>query len=177
MCTTMIITYDATKDDSINVIHHDNNKLSKQRLLYVATQYYSEGRKKLANYNNPAIKYQIGDPQKFSRDTIGWAYNFVNNWFKLNYQRKYQIDILPLQLKIEQKQIDLIKKWEESNFTVKELTKTWEENATKIVNEWWQLTDSLIAMYSDGCFNHKPTMQKNKSTIGNRHPSDWLKVK
>ncbi|MDI9310370.1 MAG: hypothetical protein QM535_09150 [Limnohabitans sp.] len=164
----MTITYRATKDDSIIVTHYNDN----QKLQYVATQNDSKENNKEAGLFSLVIKNQIGNPQKISRDTIVWRFNFLNNWFKLCFQRLHHKDILPLQSKIEQKQIDLINKWEESNFSVKKLTKVSEEKANKLVNEWSQLADNLIVKHSDGYINRKPTKPKNKSAIGIRYPSD-----
>ena len=92
MCITMTITYKATKDDSIIVTHHNDN----QKLQYVATQNDSKENNKEADRISLVIKNQIGNPQKISRDTIVWRFNFLNNWFKLCFQRLHHKDILPL---------------------------------------------------------------------------------
>ena len=50
----------------------------------------------------------------------------------------------------------------------KYLTKYSKKNVTRVVNEWWQLTDHLIEKYTDGFINKPKVAQK----VG--YPKPWL---
>lgn len=123
--------------------------------------------------------YQIGDPQKYSREAAWWAFDFVANWSRLNFQRMFMTDIKPLQEYLENKQIQLIEKLDlkcKENYTCEELTKECNDNANEIVKAWWELADTLIAKYSDGFINPKPSKPQNPAAIGIGYSSDWLKL-
>jgi len=130
----------------------------------------------LSKINQIAKSYQTGDPQKFTREAAWWAFDFVNNWSRLNFQRMCQIDIIPLQVKLEEMQFKLLQEWDQANYSIEQLTKVCEDNANEIVKEWWQLADLLIAKYSDGYINPKPSRPQNKSAVGIGYSSDWLKI-
>lgn len=121
--------------------------------------------------------YQIGDPQKFGRDAAWWSFDFVANWARLNFQRMCQVDIQPLQLKLENQQVELLKYWDHkfnTGSSANELTELCEANADEVVREWWALADALIAKYSDGYINPKPSRPQNEGAIGIGYPSPWL---
>jgi dipeptidase len=121
--------------------------------------------------------YQIGDPQKFSREAAWWAFDFVANWTRLNFQRMCQVDILPLQRSLEVAQVKLLEEWDrkaQDGCSKQELTELCKANANTLVNTWWQLADNLIAKYSDGYINPKPSQPQNEGAIGIGYPSDWL---
>jgi dipeptidase len=123
--------------------------------------------------------YQIGDPQKFSRDAAWWAFDFVANWARLNFQRIYKVDIQPLQKNLEQAQGELLEEWDrkaQSGCSQEELTELCTRNADAIVKAWWQLADVLISKYSDGYINPKPNRPQNTAAIGIGYSSDWLGV-
>jgi dipeptidase len=121
--------------------------------------------------------YQSGDPQKFDRSSAWWAFDFVTNWARLNYQRMCNVDIRPLQTNLEEMQIERLKDWDgimASGGDVKNLTLLCEENANEILTKWWGLADTLIAKYSDGYINLPPTPPQNQEPKAIGYPADWL---
>ncbi len=121
--------------------------------------------------------YQIGDPQKFSRDAAWWAFDFVANWARLNFQRMCRVDIQPLQQQLEGAQAKALDEWDEKarhGCSSKELTALCDENAKATVGTWWKLADTLIAKYSDGYVNPRPSRPQNLAAVGVGYPSDWL---
>ncbi|MFZ1087492.1 MAG: C69 family dipeptidase [Terracidiphilus sp.] len=121
--------------------------------------------------------YQTGDPQEFSRDAAWWAFDFVANWARLNFQRMVKVDIQPLQKRMEDAQAKLIAEWDrkaEDGCSSKELTALCEDNAKTLLQAWLGLADLLIAKYSDGYVNPKPSRPENSSPTSVGYPSDWL---
>lgn len=121
--------------------------------------------------------YQVGDPQKFSRDAAWWSFDFVANWARLNFQRMYQVDIQPLQARLEEAQTNLLAKWEheaKEGCSRQVLTALCAANAHTVLSAWWELADTLVAKYSDGYLNPKPSRPQNEGAIGIGYPSAWL---
>src|SRR5262249_31812498 len=121
--------------------------------------------------------YQTGDPQKYSRDAAWWAFDFVANWAKLNFQRMCTVDIQPLQELLEAQQLELLAQWDErfaGSQERKELTVACEENAHEILKRWWELADTLIAKYSDGYVNSAVSRPENLPPNPVGYPSNWL---
>lgn len=121
--------------------------------------------------------YQTGDPQKYSRDAAWWAFDFVANWAKLNFQRMCTVDIQPLQQSLEARQLELLAKWDEcfaGSQDRKEITVACEENAHEILKCWWELADTLIAKYSDGYINSAVSCPENPPPTPVGYPSRWL---
>jgi len=123
------------------------------------------------------VRYQTGDPQVFDRYSAWWAFDFVSNWARLNYQRMSRVDILPLQQKIENEEIQkTIRQWDEccqgkSGREVRDLlTGLGEKNANKVVKKWHDLAYRLIARYSDG-YSNLPEDNEPRN-IG--YSSKWL---
>lgn len=120
--------------------------------------------------------YQTGDPQKFDRETAWWAFDFVSNWARLNFQRMTKADIQPLQQELESRQIRMIQKWDklcrgkDGKQARELLTRLGNKNADEIVRQWWGLADVLIAKYSDGYCNLSG--QGGAANIG--YSSKWL---
>lgn len=121
--------------------------------------------------------YQSGSPQKFDREAAWWAFDFVGNWCRLNFQRMTRVDILPLQAELE---LELLGKLAEIDAVVENdpghaieaITKFCEENAGRVLHRWWQLADTLIAKYSNGYVN-LPDGQPPRE-VG--YPSAWLQA-
>jgi len=133
----------------------------------------------LAKAEQLSKTYQIGDPQKFSRDAAWWAFDFVANWARLNFQRICKTDIQPLQLSLEEAQTKLIEEWDrrvKEGCARDELTALCNTNAEAVVKVWWELADMLIAKYSDGYINPKPSRPQNTMAIGIGYSSDWLRL-
>jgi dipeptidase len=121
--------------------------------------------------------YQIGDPQRFSRDAAWWAFDFVANWARLNFQRMCKVDILPLQSQLEATGLDQVRAWDEkcaAGCDAHQLTALSIQNAQQIVSQWWSLADRLITRYSDGYINLSPTKPQNPAPVAIGYPSDWL---
>lgn len=129
--------------------------------------------------NNLPHSYQIGDPQKFDRAAAWWAFDFVANWARLNYQRICKVDIQPLQKSLEQMQAQKVREWD-AKFAKggdrKKLTSACEVNANEIVRRWWELADALITKYSDGYINPRPSRPQNKPPIPIGYSADWLSI-
>jgi dipeptidase len=121
--------------------------------------------------------YQIGDPQQFSRDAAWWAFDFVANWSRLNFQRMTGVDIQPLQKELEEKQIELVAQYDEKlknkglDEATEQITEFCNENVEKLLERWWALSDRLIAKYSDGYIN-PPGQDNDVKEIG--YSSLWL---
>jgi dipeptidase len=123
--------------------------------------------------------YQIGDPQKFSRSAAWWAFDFVANWARLNFQRMCLVDIQPLQQQLEELQAQQLHGWDDkfkAGGSAQELTGLCEENANHILKCWWDLADRLIAKYSDGYVNPPPSAPQNPAPVPIGYPSQWLGV-
>lgn len=123
--------------------------------------------------------YQIGDPQKFSRDAAWWAFDFVANWARLNFQRMCRVDIQPLQVQLEESQSRLLRAWDDkfkAGGSAEDLTVLCEENANLVLKSWWELADRLIAKYSDGYINPLPLAPQNTAPVAIGYPSEWLGV-
>lgn len=119
--------------------------------------------------------YQTGDPQVFDCESAWWAFDFVGNWARLNFQRMTRVDILPLQEKLELAQLALVREWDALvegkplDEAIALITEWCEENAKGLLAEWRQLGETLIAKYSDGYINLPDTRARD---VG--YPATWL---
>lgn len=122
-------------------------------------------------------RYQIGDPQQFSRDAAWWAFDFVANWSRLNFQRMTRVDIQPLQQELEELQLNLIIQLDDKikhakpNKAIETVTAFCKENTKNLLKRWWMLADTLIAKYSDGYIN---LPGPDNEAIGIGYSSVWL---
>ena len=123
--------------------------------------------------------YETCNTAAFSRDSAWWAFDFVANWAALKYDYMSK-DIREMQDKIEPAEIEEMKGvdakalglHEESPTAAREyLTKYCTANAEKVVGEWWNFADYLIARYNDGFLN---TPAKVGQRIG--YPEEWRKA-
>lgn len=118
--------------------------------------------------------YQTGDPQLYSREAAWWAFDFVANWARLNYQRMCQNDILPLQAELEEAAERALYEWDDAGLEAGALTDAACHQAQSLVKRWWQLADLLIAKYSDGYVNGSPSQPQNSLPVPLGYPSKWL---
>lgn len=121
--------------------------------------------------------YQSGDPQVFSRDSAWWAFDFVGNWSRLNFQRMCKVDILPLQAELEMAGEMVLADWDcaaAASGDKHGMTEVAGEFASDVVARWWQLADMLIAKYSDGYVNGRVDKPQNSLPKSIGYPSDWL---
>eukprot|EP00928_Gymnodinium_smaydae_P061521 TRINITY_DN45575_c0_g1_i1.p1 TRINITY_DN45575_c0_g1~~TRINITY_DN45575_c0_g1_i1.p1 ORF type:complete len:679 (-),score=75.37 TRINITY_DN45575_c0_g1_i1:118-2154(-) len=97
--------------------------------------------------------YSSGHNGNFSRDTAGWAFNFVNNFMQLNYRSMSQDTVYPL-IEALQDEIDLARaNLEGRNATTAELASWQLFLQDDVVKRWWQLADLLVMKYNDGRIN------------------------
>lgn len=121
--------------------------------------------------------YQSGDPRKLDRSAAWWAFDFVNNWSRLNFQRMTQVDILPLQRELESAgqrhvaETDAAVRAHPAR-AVEIMTEGTMGFAKKVLEAWWLLADRLIAKYSDGYIN--PRARDRTSAVAIGYPATWL---
>lgn len=129
------------------------------------------------------LSYQSGGPQKLNDKTAWWAFNFVNNWCRLNFQLMTNLDVKPLQKELENNELSLIQETDKvvSGLTIdearKKLTEVCKDNGDEMVKRWWELAALLVSKYSDGYLNlpdgHYSTPEFDLTkAIG--YPSWWL---
>lgn len=126
----------------------------------------------VATADRAATSYSKGHLETFSRESAFWAFNFVSNWMMLNWESMMSITVAPA-LQEEQNRIltavaELEAKWPEDASVVNEFQKGIQEN---LVERWWQLSDDLIARYSDGIYTRQNT---TKMPLG--YPAWWLQM-
>ncbi|WP_018123229.1 dipeptidase [Desulfovibrio oxyclinae] len=120
--------------------------------------------------------YQTGSPQHFDRKSAWWAFDFVGNWSRLNFQQMTRADIIPLQQDLEDMEMEHIAFMDEAieglseEKAVQELTEFGNKNAEHVLTTWRTLGDKLVAKYSDGYINVPGSPVK---AVG--YPSHWLK--
>lgn len=133
--------------------------------------------------NQISETFQIGTPKKFYINMAWWAFNFVNNYSRLNFQLITKSDIIPLQQQLEKESSELImeldKKLKTMDFEPAKtfMTEECEKNANQIVEEWWHLAARLVAKYSDGYVNLPEGTYTSPETGSVRevgYPSWWL---
>lgn len=121
--------------------------------------------------------YQTGDPQVFSRDSAWWAFDFVSNWSRLNFQRMCKADIRPLQQALEAQGENALAQWDLQTEEVRDrqvVTQLATSFASDLVERWWRLSDQLIAKYSDGYVNGSVGRPQNSAPAPLGYPSEWL---
>ena len=121
--------------------------------------------------------YQSGDPRKLDRDAAWWAFDFVGNWSRLNFQRMTQVDILPAQQQLEHYARDRLAATDRAIAAdparaVDLMTAFGMEFAGSLLESWWSLADRLVAKYSDGYINPDQSVRASAIAIG--YPSTWL---
>jgi len=102
--------------------------------------------------------YTIGNHKTFGREYAWWAFSFVNNWSHLAYshiiknireeQKKLEGAEFALLPENDKKALELYQ--QNPSKAIELLTKFSEENANKVVEDWWKLADQLIVKYNDG---------------------------
>jgi len=119
--------------------------------------------------------YQSGSPAKLDRESAWWAFDFVGNWSRLNFQRMTQVDIIPLQQQLEALANDRVKEWDlmieglPLEEAIVKVTEASHENAGQVLKAWWDLADTLVAKYANGYLN-----LPNQPPIDIGYPTSWL---
>jgi len=133
--------------------------------------------------NQIAETFQVGAPLELNFNMAWWAFNFVNNYTRLNFQLITNADIKPLQHTLESRSIDLIRNTDEAIIGLDEktardkLTAVCMDNAEAVVKAWWQLGSEIVAKYSDGYVNLPPGEYATPSVETVRsvgYPAWWL---
>ncbi|CAD7925458.1 unnamed protein product [Amoebophrya sp. A25] len=113
--------------------------------------------------------YATGTNRKFTRNSAWWAFDFVNNWSKLNYNMMSENDIYPKQ---DELQTMLDQELAELHDTSSSHVNAWQSALQKkVVDQWWQLSDYLIVKYNDGFLNEP----HGKVGVSYGYPQEWAK--
>ncbi|MFC1554610.1 dipeptidase [candidate division KSB1 bacterium] len=120
--------------------------------------------------------FEIGGRDKIERESAWWAFNFIANWADLKFSymiedikkvyTTYEDQFVNLQPIIEKRALELYN--EKPELAREYLTDYSCTMAQRTVDEWWKLSDYLIAKYSDGYIN----LPRTGVTVG--YPEDWL---
>ncbi len=120
--------------------------------------------------------YEVGGRDHFERDSAFWAFNFVANWAEIKFS--YMLEdirrarstleggFFDLQGMVEKRALDLYR--EKPELAREYLTDYSCTMAQRTVEEWWMLSDYLVAKYSDGYVN----IPRTGETVG--YPREWL---
>ncbi len=111
---------------------------------------------------------------EFTRESAWWAFDFVENWANLSYsymiedikakQAQYEGEFFAMQPAIETAAAALYKT--DPKLALAFLTRYTGDTVNRVVSEWWDFADSLVAKYNDGYVNNK----------SKGYPADWLKA-
>jgi dipeptidase len=119
--------------------------------------------------------YQSGSPSKLDRNAAWWAFDFVANWARLNFQRMTRVDILPLQQELEALGRARLAEWDATCRSMDPaqaeawVTKACHEHAQEVLRRWWEMADTLVARYADSYIN-----RPGRDAVGVGYPSTWL---
>jgi len=109
---------------------------------------------------------------QYSRDSAWWAFDFVENWANLSYsfmikdikakQAQYEGEFLAMQGPVEAAAAAMYA----TNPALAKayLTRYTSDSINRVVSEWWNFADELVAKYNDGYLWYK--------TKG--YPDEWL---
>jgi len=114
------------------------------------------------------VKYLPGSVQtmkltSFDRNSAWWAFNFVANYANLKYAYMIE-DITDLQQKLENEAYEEVKALSE-----KEISAYCEKNTKKVLQAWWNLSETLIVKYNNGCFTTEESIMQKID-----YPEWWL---
>jgi dipeptidase len=125
-----------------------------------------------------ATGYQWPKQSEFSLDSTWWAFNFVNNWMQLGYNKMLE-DVLSAKYKLQKEAIKLHQLVIESTRVIpsesvaKKLSSEMSQKFMDYVGrEWWSLAFKLIAKYSNGLVTTGEGPGQRKAP---GYPNWWLK--
>ena len=130
-----------------------------------------------AGITKVAAPYRTCDARMFTRDSAFWAFNFVENWAGLNYQRIHA-DIVAKRNELETAAFEAVAEAdaraqamhaEDPAQAVEWLTAFSSEQAHAVFAAWQQFGDRLVAEYADGGLNFPGQLNEK---IG--YPREWL---
>lgn len=122
------------------------------------------------------LSYRNGSPFKFDRGFAWWAFDFVSNWADLKY--RYMINDITakrdeietrefaVQPAVEAAAVNLYKTSPE--LARQYLTDYCNNNSSQVIHEWWDLSERLIAKYSQGY----EVISDQVKEVG--YPKEWL---
>lgn len=121
---------------------------------------------------------------EFNKESAWWAFEFVKDLAdqKFCYMIK---DINAVQERIEGKQFAMQPAIEQAALTLYKtdpklareyLTNYCVNNANNVVNEWWKLSEDLIAKYRGGYINGKYIPGQTPVATAPGYPASWLKA-
>eukprot|EP00451_Oxyrrhis_marina_P037441 CAMPEP_0204382908 /NCGR_PEP_ID=MMETSP0469-20131031/55526_1 /ASSEMBLY_ACC=CAM_ASM_000384 /TAXON_ID=2969 /ORGANISM="Oxyrrhis marina" /LENGTH=681 /DNA_ID=CAMNT_0051375111 /DNA_START=8 /DNA_END=2053 /DNA_ORIENTATION=- len=124
--------------------------------------------------------YQRGNLFKFTRDSAWWAFNFVANFMNINFQAISE-QVLPTVQEL-QDEVDRQTAEAETSGDPLVLLETQMRLQSWVVDQWWDLADKLVVMFSDGFKNgctgqplaHERDLQKCQVALHLGYPKQWL---
>eukprot|EP00397_Hematodinium_sp_SG-2012_P000079 GEMP01000079.1.p2 GENE.GEMP01000079.1~~GEMP01000079.1.p2 ORF type:complete len:662 (+),score=137.81 GEMP01000079.1:7830-9815(+) len=118
--------------------------------------------------------YSQGVNSKFTRESAWWAFDFVANWANINFRNASKENIYPLKEKLEsqierehgllhEKDLEAAARWAV-------------DTQTHVVDQWWELADTLIVKYNDGF--HNDFVNHGQAGMGKNagYPTWWAKM-
>ncbi len=129
-----------------------------------------------AGITEVADPYRTCDVRMYTRDSAFWAFNFVENWAALNYQRIHA-DIVARRETLEKAAFEAVAYADANAMEQFEadpaqarawLTEFSRNQANSTFLAWQQLGDRLIAEYADGAVNHPNRLNQK---LG--YPREW----
>lgn len=106
---------------------------------------------------------------QFDGDSAWWAFNFVANQANNNFNHM-MLDVKQLQKELESIAYKKVSSCLQSGIADK-ASELCTDNATGVINKWWQLASRLVVKYNDGCITTEPNNIMEKIDF----PKDWLK--
>jgi dipeptidase len=116
-----------------------------------------------AGVKNLPVSMQTMKLTSFDKNSAWWAFNFVANYANLKYAYMIE-DITDLQQKLESEAYEEVKKVQE-----KDITAYCEKNTGKVLQAWWNLSETLIVKYNNGCITTEDAIMQKID-----YPDWWL---
>ena len=132
-----------------------------------------------ASQTKVPAEFLWGKQSEFSRVSTWWAFNFVNNWMQLGYNKmlgdvqdaraKAQAEIFSVHEKI----VAVAKRVPVKSLASYILTRGSSKIITELTDSWWSLSEKLIAKFSNGLIT---TGEEPGMRVGQGYPNWWLKA-
>jgi dipeptidase len=127
-----------------------------------------------SNHTDVTDAYDTGSHKQFDPNVAFWVHSFAANWADLKFSYMIE-DIRAMQAKVEGREFTMQPAIESAalelykidpQLAIDFLTEYSNNNANRVVKEWWEFGQMLIAKYNDGYVNGK--------SVG--YPDWWLKA-
>jgi hypothetical protein len=102
---------------------------------------------------------------------------YDHDYHQRRLRRWCHVGIRPFQAQLELKGEQALSQWDQhaqGNGDRRAVTEAAKEFSNGLVRRWWQLSDLLIAKYSDGYVNGSKEKPQNSPAVPIGYPSDWL---